>query len=157
LQIYPSDKGVGTDIGCDYGRQDADDFWVAKLTIYAVKAEAGDTAAQAFARYQAEVKRKYPTAKVLGTAIEFTEEPPPEMKDVQSEEYEIMMNGRRYQSDLIVAMKAGWVIEIRGSSAMEAADGSEGVMALGDLANPSLALMQALSTIGTNIAPVPLK
>jgi hypothetical protein len=148
LQIYSSDKELGTDVGCDYGRQGADGLWVAKLSIYAVKTESGDTSAQAFVRYQAEVKHAYPEAKVLGPAIEFDGAPSPEMKDVQSEEYEITMNGRRYQSDLIVVIKAGWVIEIRGTSAMEVADAPEATKAVGDLASPSLALMQALSTVG---------
>lgn len=147
LEVFAAD---GTDVGCDYGRNGADNVAVSKLTIYATKAQPGDTVDKAFARYQAEVKNTWPDAKVLGPAIEFGGNVSEEDKGVRSEEYQLVFKGgHKSQSDLIVTIKNGWVIEIRGTTATDVTTGEDGAKAVADFAAPAVALMQALSTIGT--------
>jgi len=52
-------------------------------------------------------------------------------------------------SDLIVAKKGDWVIEIRMSTATTVGTPEEGAKAVGDLVAPTIALIQALGTIST--------
>lgn len=137
----------GTDVGCDYGRNGSDDTWRSKLSIYAVKAQPDDTVETAFARYQAEVKDAWPDATARGPAIRFEGDVSAEMKAVRSEEYEITFNGKRCVSDLIVALKAGWIIEIRGTTMTDVANSDEGAKAIAGLAAPSIALTEALSSL----------
>ncbi len=139
----------GTDVGCDYGRNGSDNTWRSKLSIYTVKARPDDTVETAFARYQAEVKDAWPDATVRGPAVRFEGDISADMKAVRSEEYEITFNGRRCVSDLIVALKAGWIIEIRGTTMMDVADGNEGAKSVAGLAAPSIALTQAMSSLAS--------
>ncbi len=145
LEIFAAD---GSDVGCDYGRNGPDNVAVAKLTIFATRARPGDTVDSVFAGYKMSITAKYPDARMTGPAITFQGDPPPDMKDIRSAEYKLAFNGHASQSDLVVAIQAGWVIEIRADTATEISDTQQAAMATEDNALPLLGLMQALKTVG---------
>lgn len=140
LDIYAPD---GSDVGCDYGRNGRDNRWTTKLTIYAVKTTADDTADAAFARYQSEIQHKYPDARLLGPV------PSVQINDARTAQYEIVINGQKSLSELVVAVRAGWVIEIRTSMAADISSDADGVKSEHDRALSFSALIQALSSMGT--------
>lgn len=148
FQVYPSPAGPGTDVGCDYGIQGLDDLWVCKLTLFAIKAEAGETADTAFRRYKDEVERAYPQAKYLGPAVTFKGETPAYVEHVRSAEYEIVADDIRYQSDLVVMLAGGWIFEIRGTGRMDVVQ-EEAAAAVSCLVAPSFALTMTADSIGT--------
>ncbi len=138
----------GSDVGCDYGRNGPDKQWTAKLTIFAVRAGPGETVDTAFARYRAEVKATYPGAITKGSAIKFGDGTPPQgLEDIRSEEYDNRIQGKRYTDDLVVALRGNWVIEVRLTTATDVSSSAEAALAIGDLALPTLAMLQATSTI----------
>lgn len=153
LEIFAAD---GTDVGCDYGRNGPDNQAMSKLTIYATKAQPGDTVDAAFGRYQAEIASNYPGATSKGPAItlgggSFS----PEIQAMRSAKYDLTLNGHAAQSQLVVAMKAGWVIEIRATTVTEVGDVDQAAKAVGDEALPFVALTQALDSVGTTPADKP--
>ena len=136
----------GSDIGCDYGRNGKGNVTLSKLSLYATRAAPGDTVDTAFARYQSEVHQVSPSARVTGPAVTFTGSTTDDLKNVRSEEYDIVFNGRHFQSDLIVVIKNGWVIEVRGTSPTQGT-ADEAAAAAGDQAAPVLALIKALTSL----------
>ncbi len=148
LTVFAAD---GSDVGCDYGRNGRNNVTVSKLSLYATKASPGDTVDAAFARYQLEVHQGSPNALVKGGVVGFTGQLADDMKSVRSEEYDIVIDGRHFQSDLIVAIKDGWIIEVRGTSPSEGT-AEEAAAAAGDQAAPVLTLLQAMNTIGKGLA-----
>ncbi len=103
----------GGDVGCDYGHVGKDNIIDSKLSLYATRAGAGDTVDAAFARYQTEVTQVSPGAKVVGPV--FSDLSPETAQMTRSERYNLSYQGHPFISDLVVALKAGWVIEVRNS------------------------------------------
>lgn len=148
LASYTTALGPGTDVGCDYGISGTQDLWLAKLTIFAVKAVPGETVEKAFARYRAEVLGANPGAELIGPALEMKGEVPENMKSFLSEQYQVSVDGLTYVTDLVVDLQSGWIIEIRGT-VRTSVEPSEQASALGSLAaNSFLGFDQAKSTIG---------
>jgi hypothetical protein len=150
--VFPSAE-KGGDVGCDYRRADERGGAYAKLSIFATKAGADTTLDSAFAGYQREVAKTDANVRTLGPALKSKSQMP---TDFRSEEYLVTMNQRDYTSDLIVAIKAGWVIEIRATyvgKPNEIEITKEGgpnaaTVALGDRVAPFTAFFAAIGTVG---------
>ena len=117
LQIIPSPLGLGTDVGCDYGRvrggQVANGA-ESKLTIYIVKAEPGVTLEDAFRRYQMEMFGANPSARSSGGVIHL-QGSTDGLPGVRSEGAAMAIGNRPYMTELVVSLIAGWIIEIRST------------------------------------------
>lgn len=113
LVIFPSAE-KGLDVACDYIRGNANGGAYAKLTIYATKAAPNTTLDSAFAGYQREVASTYQNVRVLGPALR-AEDKSGKLPPSRSEQYLVNFNRRDFTSDLIVAVSAGWVIEVRST------------------------------------------
>ena len=114
LQSFPSDAGVGTDVGCDYAQFDFPGGR-AKFTIFLVKASQGTTLEQEFDKYLSEMQgaqqSQWAAVNVFGLHGEMASRNPP-----ASFEYdEITLNGHKYRDELIVGIVNGWVIELRST------------------------------------------
>jgi hypothetical protein len=64
-----------------------------------------------------------------------------------SEEMEIVVEGKTYNTEVIVMLISGWVIEIRATRPTQYGAGDPN-MAL-DLTNSTAALLQAVASVGT--------
>jgi len=120
LQVFESPMGLGTDIGCDYGRLPpgaTKGNAEAKYTIFLVKAETGTTLDSAFKRYQAELMRANPRARATGPAltVETKDGAKSDFPDFRSEEYDISLGGHPYVDQLYVTLIGGWIIEVRAT------------------------------------------
>jgi hypothetical protein len=157
--VYPSNAGQGTDVGCDYGRNDSDGKAVSKLSIFATRAAEGMTLDQAFARYRNEVVQVTPNAISHGEAIVAEDKNPAKpstFPEFRSEEFGLVLDGRPYTSQLLVLILDGWVIEIRSTFEGEANNivvTKEGgvaaaVLAGGDRMMLPHALLDAIETVG---------
>ncbi|HEX4303581.1 MAG TPA: hypothetical protein VHZ78_12370 [Rhizomicrobium sp.] len=155
VQVYPSDAGLGTDVGCDYRRADDKGGAWSKLTIFVTKAAPDTTADSAFERYQKELMQATPDAAPLGPA--FANDPNGKHPDsplakARSEEYRVTLNGAVYTSLLIVTVKAGWTIEIRATyigsptAINSAREGAQ--LEIGDRIVGVRAFVDALGTVG---------
>lgn len=156
-QIYKSDLGAGTDVGCDYRRDDRNGLLISKLTIFAVKAAEGTTLDQAFAKYRGEVFQDEPDAVSEGVAVEDKGGSKTSAPKFRSEEFAEVQNGRKFTSQLFVAVRAGWIVEIRSTFegwgntiAIDKNGGvDDAVNAAGDRLMGVKALFDALGTMGT--------
>ncbi|MBU6444349.1 MAG: hypothetical protein KGR48_10605 [Alphaproteobacteria bacterium] len=149
----------GYDVGCDYGRNDAEGHWAAKLTIFATKAPAGATLDTAFDDDRKGVLQVSPDARSLGPALDLTDgdkntaEALPEWR---SEAFLIVREGRQYTDQLVVSVVAGWIFEIRatyrgapGKIVVTKADGPQAaVLAFGDRLMSTLAFVRVSRTLG---------
>jgi hypothetical protein len=158
LMVFATSE-KGADVGCDYRRPDEKGGAYAKLSIYATKASPDTTLDTAFAGYQQEVAKGNNNVRVLGPAIKAGGSPPGE---VRSEEYLVTWNDRDYASDLLVALQAGWVIEVRATyvgKPDEIAEAKTGLnsasLATADRAMALIALDMAMKTVGRDNAPKP--
>jgi hypothetical protein len=113
LVIFPSSE-KGADVACDYIRGNVNGGAYAKLTIYATKASPDTTLDSAFAGYQREIAAAYKKFQVLGPALR-AEDKSGKLPPSRSEQYLVNFNQRDLTSDLIVAVNAGWVIEVRST------------------------------------------
>lgn len=140
LQIYGPPEARGNDVGCDYGRGRA--RAESKLTIFFVKPAPGETLDSVFAKYQAEVKSRSPDAKAIGPALTVTaaDGASTSSPEFRSEEYSLQIDGKPAQSDLIVAIVKGWIVEIRATYLMD----QNGVI---DLPGPALAWVAITSDV----------
>jgi hypothetical protein len=158
--VYPSNAGLGTDVGCDYGRNGSDGKAVSKLSIFATKAPDGMTLDQAFARYRNEVVQTTPDAVSHGDAFELEDQDPAKpsaFPAFRSEVFSEVLDDRPFISQLVVTIKDGWIIEIRASFegvepnnvVVTKESGVAGaVLAAGDRLMVTHAFAEALSTVG---------
>jgi hypothetical protein len=117
LQVIPSPLGLGTDVGCDYGRVrggQVSNGAESKLTIYIVKAQAGMTLDDAFRRYQMEMFGANPGARSSGEVIHL-QGSSDGLPGVRSEGAAIAIGNRPYMTELVVSLVNGWIIEIRST------------------------------------------
>jgi len=149
----------GSDVGCDYGRNDAAGHPVSKLTIFATRMTHA-TLDDAFETYRGEVARSYPAARYTGPAIVVGPAggAKPDARPFgafRSAEYDVPVGGVHYCSDLVVAVRAGWVLEVRATYRTDApADAHEAVAAVSDAAGPALALLAAVGSVGVKAPAV---
>jgi hypothetical protein len=146
--VFPSAQGRGGDVGCDYARI-IDNAADVKLTIFAIKAEPGTTLETAFDKYRAEMHTAYPNGTNARPSVRMTGEVPATFPRVLSEEIDVVIEGRPYNTEVIVMLISGWVIEIRSTRPTSYVPNDPN-MAL-DLMNSNAALMQAVSSVGTPI------
>jgi hypothetical protein len=168
-EIFPSALGAGMDVDCDYGRSDANEITVSKLTIFATKASDGASLDQAFDKYRTEIRKAFPDVHPTGPALGVerkdnaapsiaapalvavpNENAMPLFADFRSEAYDLLIDGAPYHSELIVALQGGWVIEIRSTysthiSATSTPD--EMGRSVMDAAGPSLAFIAASASV----------
>jgi len=149
VMIFPSAMGDGMDVGCDYARVDGQNRAVSKLTVFAVKAPAGMTLDQAFDQYNREVLTKAPTAKHVGPVMTMNSVKGSEaLPEFRSAEYDVVGNGISYRTDLVVALKAGWIVEIRATFLTGAvATEQDAAARAGDIVAPGVALLTAIQHI----------
>jgi len=116
LQSFPSDAGVGTDVGCDYARAGAASGKIeAKFTIFLVKAREGATLEKVFDNYLSEMHGAHQPEKVGGDVIRISGEAASKYPPMKSEEDDITLNGRKYKDELVVGIVNGWVVELRST------------------------------------------
>jgi hypothetical protein len=154
--VFPGDAGKGSDVGCDYRRPDDKGGANAKLTIFATRAADGVTLDDAFAKYRNEVVTTYQGITSVGPALVVEDKSKtPAMPETRSEEFTLPLNGRTYSSDLIVCIKNGWIIEIRGTysgmpNEIVATDDKRALDdALADRAAPATAFVMAVASLGS--------
>lgn len=156
-QIYSSIMGVGMDVGCDYGRDNRDGVVASKLTIFATKAKDGWTLDGTFLGYRNEVLKTYPDAVSQGEALKIEDKSGNAFPPIRSEEFIFHVDGFEYTSDLLVAIKNGWILEIRASflgkpgevNMGNGATVDDAVLEIGDRAMLSQAFIRAAATIGS--------
>jgi hypothetical protein len=141
LRVY---EPSGLDVDCDYGRNGDGDTAVSKLTVFMIKAADGEATEAAFARYRNEVLGAYPDAVSKGPVDEGNN-----LGDtaVRSEAWDYKFNGHRARGMLIVALRKGWIIEIRVTHLLDSPDSAE--MLAGDTRAAGEALIKSIATIGS--------
>jgi len=151
-----SPAGKGTDVGCDYGRLGPNGRAASELTILTTKSDTA-TLDDAFALDQMGVVKRMPQAKLLGPALTVSgagKSEDPTFGAFRSAEYGVRLDGGRYISDLIVAVRHGWVIEIRATYlAASDDDADKSAKQPEDSISPAFALLAAIGSIGA-AAPV---
>jgi hypothetical protein len=116
LQSFPSEAGLGTDVGCDYARVDSASGRIAsKFTIFLVKARPDTTLEQEFARYQSQMHGYNRPEKIGGEVFQLGGEAAPKYPPMKSEEDEIRLYGHLHKDELVVSIVNGWVIELRST------------------------------------------
>ncbi len=144
--LFPA-QALGDDVGCDYGRSGPDGTWVSKLTIFATRADSASLDV-VFSSLKAEVAKEGPDAQYKGEAIK-AGPGPLSLGEYRSAEFVgTLDDGRPYASDLIVAIRNGWILEIRATFATRTADGEAVASAADDVAGPSLAFLKVVNTVG---------
>jgi hypothetical protein len=119
LETFPSPRGKGMDVSCDYGRNGPNNRFVSKLTLFATIAPDGATLDRAFAAYRAEVIQANPGVRSEGPLPL-----PPKVTlsgEWKSESFLERRDDRAFTSELIVALRGQWMFEVRATY-----DGSRG-------------------------------
>jgi hypothetical protein len=117
IMSFDSPRGKGTDVGCDYGRrmEPGSSKAAAKHTVFAVKAPEGMTLDEAFAQYQDEMHQTVPANARSGGESLHLEDRPPGFPDFRSEELFYTSGGRDMQTEVLVTIINGWIIEVRST------------------------------------------
>lgn len=107
-------ESKGMDVGCDYGRNDTDGKWTAKLTIFATRAPEGTTLDSAFQNYRNEVLQVTPGAVSQGEALRDGNKPGTDpLHSYRSEEFVSQRDGVTNTDQLYVFVSDNWMYEIR--------------------------------------------
>jgi hypothetical protein len=104
----------GADVGCDYGRADASGRGVAKLTLFLVRAK-DRPLDEVFEGYKAEVAQAMPTMIYQGPALTVDGDSAAGSPygEFRSAEFTGSFNGVASESQLLVAIRRGWILELR--------------------------------------------
>jgi len=131
--VFPSPQGIGTDVGCDYGRMHRTPTGFAaesKFTIFVVKARSGMTLEQVFQGYLAEMHGSAPGGRVRGPAVSLqkarlqsADGSNVALPMVLSEADDFVMAGRQYVSEVVVGLFGDWIVELRSTYPSEFAPG----------------------------------
>jgi hypothetical protein len=114
LEVFKSDAGKGMDVGCDYGRNEADGKWMSKLTIFAAHAPEGTTLDAAFQNYRNQVVQVTPSAVSQGEALRSGNKPADDpLPSYRSEEFVSQHDGTAETDQLYVFVADNWMYEIR--------------------------------------------
>lgn len=147
----------GDDVGCDYGRVGIQGYAESKLTIFATRTT--DTLADAFARTRREIEAAYPEARYIGPALEIKSETngsencEATADDFRSAEYEYYSGGERYLSQVILAVRSGWIIKVRATFRTvvyvgESVDSTQQAINVGgDYVSPITGFLMALDSV----------
>jgi hypothetical protein len=117
VMVFETPAGIGADVGCDYARRKSpgSSQAAAKHTVFVVKLPEGWTLEKAFANYQAEMHQTAPKdARSGGDSLTFGV-PIDGFPKFLSEELFYTKDGREWQTELIVAVLNGWIIEVRST------------------------------------------
>jgi hypothetical protein len=138
----------GSDVGCDYGRADATGNGVAKLTLFLVKADKRSLD-QVFEGYRADAAKAMPTLSYKGPALTVEGGAPggPPFGEFRSAEFVGQLRGVPTDSQVLVAIRRGWILELRLTYHSEAANSSEAEIVSRDAASAPLVFMQALKEL----------
>lgn len=156
LLVFPTNKGPGMDVACDYGRAGPDGNWIAKLTLFATAAPEGWKLDDVFASYRGEVVQADPGLISIGPAVTADQRPVPDPAgDLRSEEFQGFHDGRPFTSSLIVALRGPWMFEVRASYvgrpdelALDPNAGVDGtVQAIGDRVMAAQAFFRVVQTL----------
>jgi hypothetical protein len=143
---------AGTDVGCDYGRADATGRAVAKLTLFLVKA--GEKSLdQVFEGYKGEAMQAMPALTYKGPALAAQGASASPYGEFRSAEFTGRYNGVPTDSQLLVAIRRGWILELRVTFRTEVTDKSDVENLAKDLASASLVFMQALKDLEAATGP----
>jgi len=125
VQVFSAAKGQGTDVGCDYGRvrSGTTNQVEAKFTIFIVKAQQGMTLDEVFAGYLREMRTTLPPQKMLGKALELTDNSTSKLPEIRSQTDQLTLGGRTYNNEIIVGVANGWAIELRATYPIDFAPG----------------------------------
>jgi hypothetical protein len=149
LEVFKSNLGPGADVGCDYARPAAGGGDEAELTVFATKMTAGETLDSVYSQRLAEVRSREGKSEAR-PAVSF--EGGGERSAVRSAEFDLMIGGRAYLSDVIVSVKAGWSIEVRATYPKDVVlrgdRGPEEAAEKFDAPVPLIAWLQADSSVG---------
>jgi len=149
LMVYDSPSGIGTDVGCDYWRSRIEGKGAeTKIAIFAVKAAPGTTLDEAFQTYRKQMYASYPGAKSEGTALSIESDKPGTLPAIKSEEASIELYNRPYQTEIVVSLVNGWIIEVRSTHPSQYKVEKAGEA--GDAALSALALFAAFASVGKN-------
>jgi hypothetical protein len=145
---------AGTDVGCDYGRADATGRGVAKLTLFLVKA--GDRSLdQVFEGYKAEAMQAMPTLNLKGPALTADGASPAQSPygEFRSAEFIGRFNGVSTDSQLLVAIRRGWILEMRLTYRTEITDNADAENLAKDASSAALVFLQALKELEASAGP----
>lgn len=161
--IFSSVAGAGTDVGCDYARNNPAGSAVSKLTIFITKAPDGMTLDAAFARYNREIQAAYPGAVPMPQSLRIGDKKTGQYAtDYRAAGYTVSIDGQNYHSELIVGLWNGWMLEVRATyahSIIIVKDSSEtsindAKIQLFDIENPYVAFMSVRDSLQAhNVAP----
>jgi hypothetical protein len=143
----------GMDVGCDYGRADAARRSEAKLTLFLVKA--GDRSLdQVFEGYKADAARAMPTLSYSGPAKVAQGAPgEPPIGEFRSAEFMGQIGGVPTDSQLMVAIRRGWILELRLTFRTEANGPAETDNLGKDMASGMIVFTQALKALEAGSGP----
>jgi hypothetical protein len=145
---------AGTDVGCDYGRADATGRGVAKLTLFLVKA--GDKSLdQVFEGYKAEAMQAMPTLGLKGPALTVQGASPAESPygEFRSAEFTGRFNGVPTDSQLLVAIRRGWILELRLTYRTEITENADAENLVKDASSAALVFLQSLKELEAGASP----
>jgi len=132
LDAYPSKRGLGTDVSCDYAAGTGGDIET-KLTVFVVKIDPKEPLESVFGRYRSEVLQTYPNAEFLGTGLRTKNQKgqiqtldAPDL--VRSVEYRIEWEGQPCVTGLAVSKSEEWALEIRLTYPFELKDMEGGTL-----------------------------
>lgn len=132
LMVFPSPQGLGTDVGCDYGRIAAGSGArraEAKVSIFLTRGMPGITLDAAFAHYLAEMHGFNPPSVSRGAVFEAggtDGKAAPPVPSFRSQAEEFTINGRRVRNELVVGLVRGWIVELRATYPLDFAPGDTG-------------------------------
>jgi hypothetical protein len=138
----------GADVGCDYGRADAAGRGAAKLTLFLVKAGTRPLD-QVFEGYKAEVAQAMPTMIYQGPALtlEGAAAGGSPYGDFRSAAFSGSFNGVPTASQLLVAIRRGWILELRVTYRTESGDQADAENLTKDTQSAPLVFLQALKEL----------
>lgn len=147
-------SAAGTDVGCDYGRADVNGRSVAKLTLFLVKA-AHRSLDQVFEGYKADITRSTPTMTYEGPAITVVGGSPSgsPFGEFRSAEFTGKINGVSTDNHLAVAIRRGWIVELRVTYQTDVRDKADIDNLAKDAASVSLVFADALRELEAASGP----
>jgi hypothetical protein len=143
---------TGADVGCDYGRADLAGHSIAKLTLFLVKG--GDRPLDAvFEGYKAEAARAMPTLSYRGPALTVESGQPDASSygDYRSAEFVGQLNGVDTDSQLLVAIRRGWILELRLTYRTQVGDIADAENLAKDAASAPIVFLQALKALEAGV------
>jgi hypothetical protein len=118
LMVFSDEENKGADVGCSYGRARRGTSGKnpeSKTTLFARRSEPGMNLDEAFKTGADEYHRAFPSARLLGEALQLKGENVASLPQVRSEEYEVLHGQRKFVDQILVSLIDGWIITIRAT------------------------------------------